>query len=54
MWYTGIGVSEKRIIEISQRIFKQKLERKCYLADESARQLVNGTVYPHPDLSYIL
>ena len=52
----GIRLSEKRIIELSQRSsFKQNLERKCNLADKSARQLerrtVNGTVYPHPDLS---
>ena len=51
----GIRVSEKWIIELSQRLaFKQKLERKCNLADESTRQLVNGTVYLYPDSSDIL
>ena len=48
----GIRVSGNRkneLFNLASEAFKQKLEEKCNLADESARQLVNGTVYLYPD-----
>ena len=48
------GYRKKELLNLASEAFKQKLERKCNLADESARQLVNDTVYPHPDSSDIL
>ena len=50
----GILVSEYRkneLLNLAREADKQKLERKCNLADESARQLerriINDTLYPH-------
>ena len=48
------GYRKNKLLNLAREAFKQKLERKCNLADESARQLVNDTVYPHPDSSDIL
>lgn len=48
------GYRKNELLNLAREAFKQKLEGKCNLADESARQLVNGTVYPHPDSSDIL
>ena len=48
------GYRKNELLNLAREAFKQKLEGKFNLADESARQLVNGTVYPHPDSSDIL
>ena len=52
------GYRKNELLTKLRSSFEQNLEIKCYLADELGRQLeqgtVNGTVYPHPDLSDIL
>ena len=43
------GYRKNELFNLASESFKQKLEEKCNLADESARQLVNDTVYLYPD-----
>ena len=43
------GYRKNELFNLANDAFKQKLEEKCNLADESARQLVDGTVYLYPD-----
>ena len=38
------GYRKNELFNLASEAFKQKVEEKCNLADESARQLVNGTV----------
>ena len=48
------GYRKNELLNLAREAFKQKLEGIGNVAEESAMQLVNGTVYPHPDSSDIL